>query len=112
MQLFRGTLLALAALLWFLTVRATVLLGTAGAWVFVTDFDQPWRAMINSDFSVHVLLVVLWMFYRERSIPVGILCALGELLLGMPFTLLYLIAATYRERGDMRRVLLGHRFPA
>jgi hypothetical protein len=112
MALFRLILLALAALLWFLTVRATLLLGAGGSWVFVTDFDQPWRAMINSDFSVHVLLVVLWMLYRERLIVVGILCALGELLLGMPFTLLYIIAVTYRERGDMRRVLLGCHFPA
>jgi hypothetical protein len=112
MPLFRSILLALAVLMWFMTVRATLLLGAAGSWVFVTDFDQPWRAMINSDFGVHVLLVVLWILYRERSIMIGVLCALGELLLGMPFTLLYIIAATYRERGEMRRVLLGHRFPA
>jgi hypothetical protein len=112
MALFRLILLALAALLWFLTVRATMLLGVAGSGIFVSDFDQPWRAMINTDFTVHILLVVLWILYRERSIAVGILCVIGELVLGMPFTLLYIVVTTYRERGDLRRVLLGCHFPA
>jgi hypothetical protein len=67
--------------------------------------------MLNSDFTVHLLMVALWILYRERP-AAGVPCALGEFLLGMPFTLMYLLVTTFREKGDMRRVLLGRHFAA
>jgi hypothetical protein len=110
MTLFRTLLLALWILLWILVIRASVELGVGASWVFVTDFAHPWRAMLNSDFSVHLLLAALWILYRERSPIIGVVCALLALLVGMPFTLMYIFVTTFREDGDMRRVLLGRHF--
>jgi hypothetical protein len=111
MKPFRFSLIVLWLLIAALTMRAIVQLGPLASWVFVTDFQHPWRAMLNSDFVFHLLLVGLWVLYRERSLAVGIPCALLAAAGGMPFTLLYLLLTTYRERGDMRRVLLGGHFP-
>jgi len=111
MSLFRIVLLVLWIILWVLVIRASVELGVGASGVFFDDFHQPWRAMINSDFSVHLLMVALWILYRERP-AAGVLCALGEFILGMPFTLMYLLVTTFREKGDMRRVLLGRHFAA
>lgn len=110
MAIFRTLLLALWIFLWILVIRACIDLGLGASWVFVTDFAHPWRAMLNSDFSVHLLLIAAWIVYRERSPVVGVVCALLALLLGMPFTLMYILVTTYREGGDMRRVLLGRHF--
>jgi hypothetical protein len=112
MVLFRIVLLALWVILWGLTIRASMLLGVAASSVYLSDFHQPWRAMLNSDFAVHLLMAGLWILYRERSALTGILCAIGAVLLGMPFTLMYLVVTTFREKGDMRRVLLGRHFTA
>ncbi len=110
MSLFRVALLVLWIIVWVLVIRASVELGVGASAVFLDDFHHPWRAMINLDFSIHLLLVALWILYRERSPVVGVLCALGEFIVGMPFTLMYLLVATFREKGDMRRVLLGRHF--
>lgn len=111
MNPFRFLLLALWLLIMALTLRALVQLGPLESWVFVTDFQHAWRAMMNSDFIIHLLLAGLWVLYRERSLAVGIPCALLATAGGMPFTLMYLLVTTYRERGDMRRVLLGGHYP-
>jgi len=112
MTAFRVFLLVLWVLLWALTIRATAALGAAASWVFVTDFSHPWRAMLNSDFLVHLVLVALWIIYRERSKVVGGLCAVLALIGGMPFTLMYIFVTTFREDGDIRRVLLGYHYRA
>jgi hypothetical protein len=112
MSSFRIVLLVLWIIICALVIRALVELGLGASAVFLDDFRQPWRAMINSDFSIHLLMVALWILYRERSPTVGVLCALGEFIVGMPFTLMYLLVVTFREKGDMRRVLLGRHFAA
>jgi hypothetical protein len=84
--------------------------GAAGS-VFMSDFAHPWRAQFNTDFSLHLLLVAAWMIYRSRLWVVGVVCAVLAVNLGAIFTLPYILVATFHARGDLTKVLLGHRAP-
>lgn len=94
--------IAIVAVTW----RAAAELGLGGGNVFFADFAHPWRAQFDADLSLHLLVVAVWVFWRERSKLVGVacaaLCALGGL-----FTFLYLLVAVARARGDARALLLG-----
>jgi hypothetical protein len=100
----------LVIILWLLIVgitwRALHALGSDGGMVFVSDFSHPWRAQFNTDFSIHLLLFAIWVFWREKSKIVGLVAALLCVLGGM-FTLLYLLLAAYRAQGDVKKLLLG-----
>lgn len=98
-----------AALL-IVTVQAVNALGADGAGqTFFGDLSHPWRAQFNTDFGLHLLLVAAWMVWRSKSLPVGLLCGLLAIFMGGLFTLAYLLVASIRAQGDMRKVLLGHR---
>ena len=81
-------------------------LGSEGGMLFVADFAHPWRAQFNTDFSIHLLLFMTWVFWRETSKAIGTLAALGCLMGGL-FTLPYLLVAIWRAKGDVRALLLG-----
>lgn len=108
MGLLRAYLLLGWLLLVAVTAWAVTTLGLDGGKVFFSDFAHAWRAQTNTDFLLHVLPIAAWVFWRERSKTVGLLCALGTFA-GGAFTLLYLLVATFRAGGDVRRLLLGHR---
>jgi len=106
MQSFRIFLLVMWLVLLAVTWRAVAELGMGGGMVFLSDFSQPWRAQFNTDFSLHILLFAVWVFWREHSKLVGaacaVLCALGGV-----FTFPYLFASVLRSQGDVRSLLLG-----
>lgn len=104
-------LLALGwAVLFYVSFQAIRQLGLGPAGdVFVGDFAHPWRAQFNTDFSLHLLLVALWMIYRSRPWIVGLICGVLAINLGGVFTLAYLLVVSIRAKGDMRNVLLGWR---
>jgi hypothetical protein len=106
MKALQALLVVLWLLLTGLTVHAVQTLGSAGGAVFFSDFAHPWRAQFNTDFSIHLLLFILWVFWREPSKTVGLtfgmLCLLGGLV-----TPLYLLMAIHRAAGDPKKFLLG-----
>ncbi len=106
MTLFRIVLLALWLIVVYLTWQAVAAQGWGGANIFFDDFAHPWRAQINADFGVHLLLISAWVAWRERpllALPCVLICLLGGSLL----SLLYLLVATWRSGGDARRLVLG-----
>lgn len=107
MILLRGYLILGWLLLAGITAWAVTTLGLEGGKVFFSDFAHAWRASFYTDFLLHVLPIAAWVFWREPSKPVGLLCALGTTMGGL-FTLVYLLVASYRSGGDVRRLLLGH----
>ena len=111
MNLLRGFLIIGWLLLVAVTFNAITALGLDGGKVFIEDFAQPWRAQFNTDFLLHVLPITAWVFWREQSKLTGLLCAVGTTFGGV-FTLLYLFITTFREQGDIRRVLLGNHYTA
>lgn len=106
MNLFRGFLIIGWVLLMAVSVQAVSSMGFEGGKVFFDDFSHPWRAQFYTDFLLHVLPITAWVFWREPSKVTGLLCAVGTTFGGV-FTLLYLFITTFREQGDIRRVLLG-----
>ncbi|MDP9141860.1 MAG: hypothetical protein M3O62_13820 [Pseudomonadota bacterium] len=106
MTLLRGYLIAAWLLLAAITVYAVTSLGLDAANVFFSDFAHPWRAQFYTDFLLHVVPIAAWIFWREPSRIVGLLCAVGAASGGL-FTLLYVLVATFRANGDPRRLLLG-----
>jgi hypothetical protein len=76
---------------------------------FVSDLAHPWRAQFYADLEAHLLLVGAWMIYRERLPLVGVASAVATLLLGALFSFPYVLVASIRAQGDMRRLLLGAR---
>jgi peptidoglycan biosynthesis protein MviN/MurJ (putative lipid II flippase) len=107
MGLLRGYLILAWLLLGGITAWAVTTLGFDAGKVFFSDFAHAWRAQTNTDFLLHVVPIAAWVYWRERSKAVGLLCALGTSMGGV-FTLLYLLVATYRAEGDVQRLLLGH----
>jgi hypothetical protein len=106
MQGLRLFVLAVWVVLLVVTWRAAAELGLAGGNVFVSDFSHPWRAQFNTDLSLHLLLFAVWVFWREHSKLLGLVCALLCALGGI-FTFPYFLFAVYRARGDARVLLLG-----
>jgi hypothetical protein len=106
MQGLRLFVLAIWLVLLAATWRAAAELGLGGGNVFFSDFSHPWRAQFNTDLSLHLLLFAVWVFWREHSKLLGLVCAVLCALGGI-FTFLYLVVAAYRSRGDARVLLLG-----
>src|SRR5262245_22796789 len=71
MNAFRFLLVILWVLIIGITWYALRELGSEGGMVFVTDFSHPWRAQFYTDFSIHLLLFAIWVFWREQSKVVG-----------------------------------------
>ena len=108
--LLRSFLLILWALVAAVTFWALLERGLIEApRTFLSDLRHPWRAQFYSDLEAHLLLVGAWMIYRERLPLAGIACAAATLLLGALFSLPYVLLASVRAGGDMRRLLLGAR---
>ncbi len=106
MQGLRLFVLAGWVVLLAVTWRAAAELGFAAGNVFFSDFSHPWRAQFDTDLSLHLLLFAVWVFWREHSKPLGLVCAVLCALGGL-FTFPYLLVAMSRARGDARVVLLG-----
>ncbi|HEY1077405.1 MAG TPA: hypothetical protein VGE51_12005 [Fontimonas sp.] len=106
MILLRGFLIVGWLLLAAITAWAVGTLGGDGGLVFFSDFSHPWRASFNTDFLLHVIPIAAWIYWREPSKGLGLLLAAGAFMGGL-FTLAYLLVATYRAKGDPRRLLLG-----
>jgi hypothetical protein len=106
MRGFRLFVLAIWVVLFAITWRAAVELGLGGGTAFLSDLSHPWRAQFNIDFSLHLLLFAAWVFWREPSKLVGLVCALLCTLGGL-FTFLYLFVAVSRAGGNVRVLLLG-----
>jgi hypothetical protein len=82
-----------------------------GVSTFFGDFSHLWRAQFNGDFSVHLLLMGGWIVYREKVRWVGLLCGFLAVFWGGAFSFLYIVIASFRVRGNVERLLLGHHFP-
>ena len=106
MKALSALLIVLWCLLAGLTVYAVSTLGSAGGAVFFSDFQHPWRAQFNTDFTLHLLLFIVWVAWREDSRRMGVFWGLLCLMAGL-VTPLYLLLAVYRAHGDPRKLLLG-----
>ncbi|MET0378375.1 MAG: hypothetical protein ABW049_05210 [Spongiibacteraceae bacterium] len=107
MNLFRAFLVIGWIAVMVVTVHAFQELGPDGGSVFFGDFAHPWRAQFLSDFSLHLVLMAIWMIYREPKLWIGVICAFFSIMAGGAFSLAYIFIVTLRVNGDVRKLLLG-----
>jgi hypothetical protein len=78
--------------------------------VFFGDMAQVgWAGQFNLDFTCLLALSALWVAWRHRYSPGGLVLALMAFLLGTLFLSIYLLTESVRGRGDVRALLLGPR---
>ena len=108
MQILRALLIVGWLVVMGVSMHAIQAMGaSASADIFMRDFSHPWRAQFNTDFSLHLLLMALWILYREKSLIRGIPFAMLSIVGGGAFSLAYILVATFAAKGDFGRLLLG-----
>ena len=105
---FRAALLAAWIVVLLVTIHASAA-GGANGWMaaFADTLHQPWPAQFDTDFTVHLFLMALWLFVRARSWAWGVLWAVLAILGGSLFSLLYLLVLSFQVRGNVRQFLAG-----
>lgn len=71
--------------------------------------EGHWPGQFNADFLSLLALSALWTGWRNGWSPSGWMLAIAAFFLGGAFVMANLLVLLHRERGDMRRVLLGVR---
>ncbi len=61
---------------------------------------NTWQGQFNFDLWIHTVLLAGWIFYRENSKVVGVICGLATIYFGALFSLLYLIFVFIRAESD------------
>ena len=76
--------------------------------VFFGDIGRmTWPGQFNLDFLFMLTLSALWVAWRHRFTPGGLVLAALALFGGALFLSLYLLVVSWQARGDVRRLLLG-----
>lgn len=74
---------------------------------FAAIADGHWPGQFNADFLSMLALSGLWTGWRNGWSAPGWALTLAAFLFGGAFLMAYLLILLHREKGDMRRVLLG-----
>lgn len=78
--------------------------------VFFGDIAAiAWPGQFNLDFLCFLVLSALWTAWRNAFSGVGLLLAIVAFFGGAGFLLPYLLFLTFRESGNLVRVLVGNR---
>lgn len=76
--------------------------------VFFGDMAaMGWPGQFNFDFFTFLLLSGLWTAWRNDFAVGGCLLGLVAIFGGMLFLSIYLLALSYRHKGDMGEIMLG-----
>jgi hypothetical protein len=76
--------------------------------VFLADLlALKWPGQFNLDFTCLLMLSGLWMAWRHRFSPWGLVLGGGMLVGGTPLLSSYLLVASIQAQGDVRVLLLG-----
>jgi hypothetical protein len=74
-------------------------------------FGNPWQAVIDIDLMLGLLMVCVWMFWRESDRAVGLTWIFVLLWWGNLILAIYLCWQMQRSGGDWARVFIGDRVP-
>lgn len=69
--------------------------------------DMSWSGQFNSDFMCFLTLSALWVAWRHRFSPVGLVLGVVAFFGGIMFIAPYLLITGFKAGGDIRIVLLG-----
>jgi hypothetical protein len=110
MALFRGFLVVFLACL----TAYTLIVGINHGWDLLPVFfgqiaDMAWPGQFNMDFTGFLCLSAIWVAWRHRFTPGGLVLAVVAFFGGMMFLSVYLLWASRRAGGDVTVLLLGDR---
>lgn len=66
-----------------------------------------WTGQFLFDFQTYLVLSGLWVAWRNKFSAQGILLALIATVFGIMFLAPYLLILSFKENGNMKRILLG-----
>ena len=108
MAAFRTILVALWLILAAYTAVVIARHGMGLLAVFFGDIASVgWPGQFNLDFLLFLVLSALWTAWRNAFSALGLILAVFAFFGGAGFLLPYLLYLTFRERGDMARILMG-----
>ncbi len=110
MTLFRVLLIVMGVVLFVYTIAAVVNEGPnlfANTIPAVAEFG--WQGQFHLDFATYLILSGLWVAWRHRFSAAGIVMGLIAANIGIIFLSAYILLASFKANGDMRRILLGDR---
>jgi hypothetical protein len=82
--------------------------GTGLLPVFFGDMARlGWPGQFNLDFMCLLALSGLWVSWRHRFSAAGILLGVAAFIGGVMFMSVYLLAESFRAKGDVASLLLG-----
>jgi len=110
MSLLRLFLIVSAVLIFTITLVAINANGFNWPSVFFGDvLALNWRTQFNIDFLIHLILLATWIVWRERFTVKGYLFGFLSIFMGGMFGFLYILYASYKAKGDPRKLLMGER---
>ncbi len=68
-----------------------------------------WNGQFNLDFSCYLTLSEIWIMWRNKFSTPSILFALIAMIIGIIAFAPYLLYLVTKEKGDLKKVLLGDR---
>ena len=110
MVLFRALLLLMLIVLAVYTGVVVVEYGLILLNVFFRDIAAlGWPGQFNLDFMMMLMLSGLWVAWRHRFRPLGLLLGVVAFFGEAGFLTIYLLIMTAQAKGDMVEVLVGDR---
>lgn len=108
--LFKTFLIAQTVIVLIYTIWAFKNEGVNLLSVFLENIQSlTWNGQFNLDFSSYLSLSALWIMWRNRfsssSIVIGIIAMIIGIIVFAPY-LLYLLG---KEKGDLKKLLIGNR---
>ena len=108
MNAFRIYLAAVLLGLCAYTAAVTIRHGADFLPVFFGDMTKlNWPGQFNLDFMCLLAFSALWVAWRHRFQPIGLLLGLVAFFGGTPFLCVYLLIHSFRSGGDVRKLLTG-----
>jgi len=78
--------------------------------VFIQNLiSLNWSGQFNLDFLSYLLLSGLWIMWRNQYTMTSILLGLLAMVLGIVWFAPYVLWLIHKEKGDLKRVLVGTR---
>ena len=101
-------LIVSTVLIYLVTVLAIVDSGFNWPAVFLGDILQlNWRSQFNIDFVIHLILLGVWVSWREGFTAKAYVFGFLSFIMGGMFGVPYILYAFIKAKGDVRKALLG-----
>jgi len=108
MTALKSALIAFTVIIFGVTFAAVADSGINWPHAFLSDlFALNWRSQFNTDLVIHLVLMGVWVAWREGGGLKGNIYGVFCVIWGGMFTFPYLLIAMAKSRGDMAQLFLG-----